>query len=119
MKATAIARAGGGKWDQEFFLDAQTKTAHFQFQFTDESLKLWSPENPQLYDLKVEIKNVNKKVVDTVDSYFAMRHVEIRREEDSKGGHNRIFLNGEPYFMLGTLDQGWWPDGLYTAPSDD
>lgn len=77
--------------------------------------KLWSPENPHLYDLNIELLR-NGKVVDQVDSYFAMRKISM--EKDSKG-IQRMMLNDEFVFQYGPLDQGWWPDGLYTAPSDE
>ncbi len=77
--------------------------------------KLWSPGNPFLYDLKVTLKKKGK-VIDQVDSYFAMRKISVGITPD---GHERLFLNNEPLFQLGTLDQGWWPGGLYTAPSDE
>ncbi len=70
----------------------------------------WSPEDPTLYDFTAVLGS------DRVESYFAMRKVEIRRDET---GVPRIHLNGRPYFMHGVLDQGYWPDGLYTAPSDE
>lgn len=76
---------------------------------------LWSPSDPFLYDLVVELKQ-NGKVIDRVASYFGMRKVDIQKDEQ---GVDRIFLNNRPYFNLGTLDQGFWPDGLYTAPTDD
>jgi beta-galactosidase/beta-glucuronidase len=70
----------------------------------------WSPENPFLYDLSIRANN------DSVDSYFAMRRIDIRVDD---AGIPRIFLNNEPYFQHGLLDQGYWPDGLYTSPSDE
>lgn len=73
-------------------------------------LKLWSPETPALYDLDVRLKSG-----DAVKSYFGMRKVEVRAGAD---GVVRLLLNGRPLFQIGTLDQGWWPDGLYTAPAD-
>ncbi|MHA1619363.1 MAG: glycoside hydrolase family 2 protein [Promethearchaeota archaeon] len=76
---------------------------------------LWSPEDPYLYGLSFALI-VDDKVVDKVDSYFAMRKFSL--EPDSKG-HARFHLNGSPYFMIGPLDQGYWPDGLYTAPTDE
>jgi len=69
--------------------------------------KLWSPNDPYLYDLTVKTK------MDEVKSYFGMRKVEIKK--DAKG-HDRIYLNNKYVFNLGTLDQGFWPDGIYTAP---
>jgi beta-galactosidase/beta-glucuronidase len=76
--------------------------------------KLWSTQNPFLYDLKVSVVR-NGKVVDEVDSYFAMRKISM--VPDAKGVQ-RMLLNNEFVFQYGPLDQGWWPDGLYTAPTD-
>jgi len=70
----------------------------------------WSPDSPTLYDLHIALKSG-----DSVDSYFGMRKVEVRKDA---AGFNRIFLNNHPLFLIGPLDQGWWPDGLYTAPTD-
>ena len=77
--------------------------------------KLWSPENPCLYDPKIMIIRKGQ-VVDEVKGYAAMREVTVARDAD---GHKRMLLNGEPLFQYGPLDQGWWPDGLYTAPTDE
>ncbi|MVT09654.1 glycoside hydrolase family 2 protein [Chitinophaga tropicalis] len=74
--------------------------------------RLWSPENPFLYDLSIKLT----KSGDEVKSYFGMRKISIAKDEK---GVDRIFLNNKPYFNLGTLDQGFWPDGLYTAPTDE
>jgi len=78
--------------------------------------KLWSPDSPFLYDLKVTLKDSKGKNVDAVSSYFGMRKIEVKKD---KSGINRLFLNNEPLFQFGPLDQGWWPDGLYTAPTDE
>lgn len=78
--------------------------------------KLWSPDSPFLYDLKVVFKNHQGKVVDQIDSYFGMRKVSLGK--DSKGV-TRILFNNKPLFQYGPLDQGFWPDGLYTAPTDE
>ncbi len=72
--------------------------------------RAWSPEDPYLYDLSVTLGE------DRVESYFGMRKMEVRAD---RGGVKRLFLNGEPCFQSGLLDQGYWPDGLYTAPSDE
>ena len=77
--------------------------------------KLWSPESPFLYDIEINLVS-NGKIVDSIKSYFAMRKISTRKDEN---GIFRLQLNNEDYFQFGTLDQGWWPDGLYTAPSDD
>ena len=82
---------------------------------TLDSPSLWSPEHPCLYGLEISLKR-DGKVLDTVRGYTAFRKSsEVR---DSKG-YRRIGLNNEPYFQYGPLDQGWWPDGLYTAPTDE
>lgn len=80
-----------------------------------ENPTLWSPGNPFLYDLSVKLLK-GSRVTDEVKSYFGMRKVSIAKDEK---GVDRIFLNNKPYFNLGTLDQGFWPDGLYTAPTDE
>ncbi len=77
--------------------------------------KLWSPETPFLYDLEVSLVR-GSKVTDQVSSYFGMRKVSTRQDEN---GVVRIQLNNKDYFQFGPLDQGWWPDGLYTAPTDE
>ena len=71
----------------------------------------WSPDDPFLYDLRVHLASG-----DSVSSYFGMRTVAVARDSL---GVRRLFLNGQPLFQYGLLDQGWWPDGLYTAPTDD
>lgn len=77
--------------------------------------KLWTPENPFLYDLKIMIIRKGQ-IIDEIKGYAAMREISVARDAD---GHKRMLLNGEPVFQYGPLDQGWWPDGLYTAPTDE
>ena len=77
--------------------------------------KLWSPDSPFLYDLKLTVLR-NGKVLDQAQGYTAMREITVARDE---AGHKRMLLNGEALFHYGPLDQGWWPDGLYTAPTDE
>lgn len=72
----------------------------------------WSPESPFLYNIKARLGAGGDEVI----AYCALRTVKVRRDE---GGVPRIYLNGEPRFLYGPLDQGWWPDGLYTAPTDE
>ncbi|QNP66734.1 LamG-like jellyroll fold domain-containing protein [Streptomyces genisteinicus] len=74
--------------------------------------RLWSPDDPYLYDL--DVKLVDGRSSDSVDSYFGMRKIAVEKV----GGYPKLVLNGKPVFSLATLDQGFWPDGLYTAPSD-
>jgi len=77
--------------------------------------RLWSPENPFLYALEITLKD-GKKAVDSVQGYTALRKTSEVRDSE---GFRRLGLNNEPYFQYGPLDQGWWPDGLYTAPTDE
>ena len=78
-------------------------------------MKLWSPEDPFLYDVEINLYEKGK-VVDKVKSYAAMRKVSTKRDDK---GIVRLQLNNKDYFHFGPLDQGWWPDGLYTAPTDE
>ncbi len=75
---------------------------------------LWSPDSPFLYDVKVQLRW--NGLIDEVESYAGMRKIEVAKDSE---GVNRLFLNGKPVFQFGPLDQGWWPDGLYTAPTDE
>ncbi|MET0299175.1 MAG: sugar-binding domain-containing protein, partial [Flavitalea sp.] len=77
--------------------------------------ELWSPDKPTLYDLKVAVMRKGKKV-DEIGSYFAMRKISMAPDE---AGTQRMLLNDKFVFQYGPLDQGWWPDGLYTAPTDE
>ena len=79
------------------------------------SPKLWSPDSPFLYKLKIELIS-KEKVLDEINSYFAMRSITAERD---KSGILRTFLNNKPIFQNGLLDQGYFPDGLYTAPTDE
>ena len=91
-----------GKGNSEFFININNPV-------------LWSPENPFLYDLKIQLKDNNGKVTDEISSYFGMRSITL----GEVNGVKRPLLNGEFVLQLGLLDQGYWPDGIYTAPSDD
>ena len=75
---------------------------------------MWTPDDPFLYDLKIELKE-DRMPIDQVRSYVAMRKISSEQDEN---GIQRLCLNHKPIFMFGPLDQGWWPDGLYTAPTD-
>ncbi|MBN1685533.1 MAG: glycoside hydrolase family 2 [Spirochaetales bacterium] len=77
--------------------------------------RLWSPDHPYLYDLDLLLVNKENDVIDAVKSYFGMRKISL----GDLGGNKRLFLNNGPLFHYGTLDQGWWPDGLHTPPSDE
>jgi beta-galactosidase/beta-glucuronidase len=77
--------------------------------------KLWSPESPFLYDMEVTVLR-NGVAGDQLKSYFGMRKISTKRSDN---GVVRLQLNNKDYFQFGPLDQGWWPDGLYSAPTDE
>jgi len=77
--------------------------------------KLWTPDTPHLYALEIDLLDKDGKVSDRVSSYAGIRSVGKARDE---AGNLRFTLNGKPIFHWGPLDQGWWPDGLLTPPSD-
>jgi beta-galactosidase/beta-glucuronidase len=79
-----------------------------------ENAKLWSPASPYLYNLKVYLYRAGKQI-DYAESYFAMRKSSLVKDA---AGINRMALNNKIMFQYGPLDQGWWPDGLFTAPTD-
>src|SRR5690606_21451750 len=80
-----------------------------------QNAKLWSPNNPHLYDLEVIVWEGSKQI-DKVNSYAAMRKYSMKRDDK---GIVRLQLNNKDLFHFGPLDQGWWPDGLYTAATDE
>lgn len=82
---------------------------------TISDMKLWSPDTPFLYDLTIRLVE-DDCPLDSIDSYFGMRKFSI---EQDNAGVKRLFLNYKPLFQQGVLDQGYWPDGLYTAPTDE
>ncbi|MCM1176321.1 MAG: carboxypeptidase-like regulatory domain-containing protein [Clostridium sp.] len=84
-------------------------------EFTLEEIKLWSVDNPYLYGLRIAILR-NGKEIDSVNGYTAVRKISAKRDRD---GFKRMALNDKCLFQFGPLDQGWWPDGLYTAPTDE
>lgn len=77
--------------------------------------KAWSSDSPTLYDVSIKVWE-GKKLIEEVKSYAAYRDIRMAKTAD---GYQRMFLNGKPLFHFGPLDQGWWPDGLYTAPTDE
>ena len=98
-----------GSAPQSVGVGSDTSVGLGRAQFKIANPELWSPEHPRLYKLKVTYGE------DVVASYFAFREVSVGRGPDGK---TRLLLNGKPYFMIGPLDQGFWPDGLYTAPTE-
>jgi beta-galactosidase/beta-glucuronidase len=78
-------------------------------------VKLWTPESPYLYRLKIHFEFYDGSR-DELESYVGVREIALGRDDK---GVVRMLLNGKPVFHFGPLDQGWWPDGLYTAPTDE
>ena len=81
-----------------------------------EGWQAWCPENPKLYDLRITVANARTGAKDVTEGYFGMRKIEKRKDGN---GIWRFFLNGRPVYLMGVLDQGYWPDGLWTPPSDE
>ena len=102
-------------WDGSNKTAEQTLAGNETAVLTISNPKLWSTISPFLYDLKISVMR-NGKPVDEVKSYFAMRKISIAPDAN---GIQRMLLNNQFVFQYGPLDQGWWPDGLYTAPTDE
>ena len=112
--------------DNELWFDKIAKWDYprkrFALYLMGEKPELWSPDAPHLYDLKITLykkkdkSSLGREKMDEVTSYCGMRKIEVKKDDS---GINRLFLNNEPLFQFGPLDQGWWPDGLYAAPSDE
>jgi beta-galactosidase/beta-glucuronidase len=90
-------------------------TAGGQITMPVKKARLWSPEDPHLYSLTVSLK-LGNRTLDKVESYFGMRKTSLGKDDK---GFTRLMLNNKPYFQFGPLDQGFWPDGIYTAPTDE
>jgi hypothetical protein len=118
VSVTVSARGGGRikviASDGFRFLDADGMTGE-AIEVPVAAAGLWSPETPTLYEMRVQLLD-GDVALDTVESYFGMRKIEVKKDAD---GINRLFLNNKAVFQYGPLDQGWWPDGLYTAPTDE
>lgn len=109
LKISAIAKAGQTDVAKN---DGTTNTTLY---LPIKNPKLWTPDNPFLYDLKLQLKDKKGKIVDEIDSYFGMRSVSMGKVGDV----TRPLLNGEFVFQIGLLDQGYWPDGIFTAPTEE
>jgi beta-galactosidase/beta-glucuronidase len=102
-------------WDGKKKVAEQEVNANSPAVLQVSNAKFWSPENPFLYDLRVALVRKGK-AVDEAKSYFAMRKISMQPDAN---GIQRMLLNNKFVFQYGPLDQGWWPDGLYTAPTDE
>ena len=116
VKIEVETRGGGGQRMSISAFDSGKKIGDFTplststFSLHLDTFECWSPENPKLYNFKATFGK------DVVTGYFGMRKFEKRKDAD---GVLRFFLNNKPYYVMATLDQGWWPDGLLTPPSEE
>ena len=108
---TIIATA----YDQEKDITKVSSKSNITFKLPISNPHKWSPEDPFLYDLKLQLKNSKGEIVDEINSYFGMRSIKLKNID----GVIRPTLNDEFIFHIGLLDQGYWPDGIFTAPTDE
>lgn len=108
---TIIATA----YDQEKEITKVSSKSNITFKLPISNPHKWSPEDPFLYDLKLQLKNSKGEIVDEINSYFGMRSIKLKNID----GVIRPTLNDEFIFHIGLLDQGYWPDGIFTAPTDE
>jgi beta-galactosidase/beta-glucuronidase len=102
-------------WDGDKLVSEQESTVDQEIILPVNNPNLWSPDNPFLYDLNTSVIRKGK-TIDEVKCYFAMRKISLKPDVN---GVLRMMLNNKFVFQYGPLDQGWWPDGLYTAPTDE
>lgn len=111
----AVVRAGGVTTAEDWGSDEADRDGEVTLSIPEEQFRPWSPDSPFLYDLTVGTTQGQEEGFDTVHSYFALRKWETK--PDAKGVL-RFYLNDKPILLNGLLDQGYWPEGLYTPPSD-
>ena len=111
----AMVRAGGVTIAEDWGSDEADRDGEVTLHIPEEQFRPWSPDRPFLYDLTVGTTQGQEEDFDTVHSYFALRKWETK--PDARGVL-RFYLNDKPILLNGLLDQGYWPEGLYTPPSD-
>lgn len=102
-------------WDKEQMISQERGTLKKEFLLSISNPKLWEPNSPHLYDIVIQLKDSAGQVFDEVKSYAGMRKISLINDN----GVQRIALNNNFLFQMGPLDQGYWPDGIYTAPTDE
>ena len=102
--------------EKEILKQKGISNTEIALKISEENFHPWSPNEPNLYIIKIEIFDESNKLIDSILSYTTIRKIEQRKDES---GYYRIYLNNKPLFNMGTLDQGYWPDGLYTPPSEE
>lgn len=95
-------------------IQSKTGKSNIELSISVPDEKLWSPDQPFLYDLGISLMKGNT-IIDAVSSYFGMRKISVEDQD----GFKKLFLNNKFLFEIGPLDQGFWPDGGYTAPTDE
>ncbi len=115
VRASAVSKVAVTALDKGKVIATATAAADADITLPIPTPHPWTPDDPHLYDLQVSLVQ-DDKPVDTVQSYFAMRKIALGKDEQ---GRNRMFLNNKFLFEVGPLDQGYWPDGIYTAPTDE
>ena len=96
-------------------INSATGQPNKQLKLSISDPKLWSPDSPFLYDMDIFLRDEDNEIIDQIHAYFGMRKISLVKE----AGIQMIQLNNETIFQMGPLDQGYWPDGIYTAPSDE
>ena len=102
--------------DDELMKLKGSSNSEIVFNIPDKHFHPWSPKEPNFYSFNINLFDNNQKIIDSIVSYTTLRKVEQKKD---KNGIYRIYLNNKPLFNMGTLDQGYWPDGLYTPPSEE
>ncbi len=120
VKASVTGKAYGdviavNVWSEDQVIASSRSSVAEPVEIFIENPELWCPESPHLYDMTVMLLR-DGEIMDEINSYFAMRKISAKRDEQ---GIMRLQLNNRDIFHFGLLDQGWWPDGLYTAPTDE
>ena len=101
-------------WHSSTFVASATGSVSSPMTISIPAPHLWSPDDPFLYDVQVDLK-LGSTVVDHISSYFGMRKIGLERIDQ----YMRLLLNNQFVFQIGVLNQGYWPDGIYTAPTDE
>jgi len=102
--------------EKEFMKIKGNSNSDIVFKIPEEYFHPWSPNEPNIYRIKAELFDNEDKIIDSIESYTTIRKIEQRKDEN---GYYRIYLNNNKIFNMGVLDQGYWPDGLYTPPSEE
>jgi len=115
VESDGAKKISAAAYDGQQLISKTDAVSGSYFYLPIENPKLWSPDSPFLYDLKLTLYDTNGDVTDEVSSYFGMRDIKLEKVN----GVVRPLLNGQFIMQLGLLDQGYWPDGILTAPTEE